>query len=90
MFTQGRYSRPDVQTAFGLLEARPPSSSNIFSGLNRSGAMGASDARIIAVVQGVIGDVVLADVIPHLLSRPVRNGVDLDQLKLRVPLHLPG
>src|SRR4029077_14654307 len=52
--------------------------------------MGASYARVIAVVQRVIRDVVLANVMPNLLGRPVRDRVDLHELELRVPLHFAG
>lgn len=74
-----------VQAAFGLAETGPASCAQIFTGLNRARAMGASNAGIIAVVQRVIGYIVLADVTPHHLGSPVGDGIDLDQLKLRIP-----
>ena len=50
--------------------------------------MGASNAGIIAIVQRVIWYVVLVDVTPDHFGSPVCNGIDLDQLKLRIPFQL--
>ena len=47
--------------------------------------MNAANAGIIAVVQRIVGDVVFADVTPHHLPSPIRDRVNLNQLKLRVP-----
>src|ERR1700724_2639225 len=52
--------------------------------------MGASDARIIAVVQRIVEDVMFVDIIPHHLLRPIRQRIDLYQLKVLIPLNFLG
>ena len=74
-----------VQAAFGFAETGPASCAQILTWLNCAGAVGAPNAGIISVVQWVVGDIVLADVTPHHLGGPVRDGIDLDQLKFRIP-----
>jgi hypothetical protein len=50
--------------------------------------MRASDAGIVAIVQGIVGNVVLADVVPDTVGGPIREGVDFHQMKGCVPLDL--
>ncbi len=75
----------DVQTAFGLGESRPTPGPRIFSRLNGARAMGAADARIILIVQFVVGHLVIVDIAPYLLRRPIDHRIDLHQTKLGIP-----
>ena len=77
-----------MQAAFSFGKSRPAARTRILSGPNRAGAMRAADAWIIPIVQLVVGHVVVVDVTPHLLGRPIHDGIDLDQSKLRIPLDL--
>src|SRR5580692_12125927 len=75
-----------VQAALGLGESRPASRARVLSGPDRACAMRAADARIVLVVQLVVGHLIVVDVTPHLLRRPIHDGIDLYQSKLRIPL----
>src|SRR5687768_4166707 len=65
----------------------PPSSGAfVFAWLNRARAGSASNARISAVMQSVIGHIVLANVRPHIVVRPVDKRIHLHELVAFVPL----
>ena len=49
--------------------------------------MGATNTWVVAVMERIIGNLVLADVIPYLLGGPIHDGVDLHQIKLSIPLN---
>jgi len=51
----------------------------VLAGADRAGAGLAADAEEAAVVQFVVGHLVVADIAPHLLGRPVRQRVELGQ-----------
>src|SRR5687768_16375371 len=77
-----------VQSA--LLSARflpPPSTgSEILSGFERTGTGRASDASIAAVVQRIVGNIVLTDVGPDIIQRPIQQRIKLRQAVARIPL----
>src|SRR3954452_24863616 len=50
--------------------------------------MGAPNARVVAVVQGIVRHVIFEDVAPHLLSRPIGERADFNQIKFLVPIDL--
>jgi hypothetical protein len=50
--------------------------------------MGASNAGIPAIMQRVVGKVVVVDITPDLRRAPVGERVDLHQMKLCVPVYL--
>ena len=52
--------------------------------------MRASDAGIMAVVQRVVREIVFADVLPDSVVSPVCQGIDLQQVKLFIPLYFAG
>src|SRR5581483_5075926 len=77
----------DMQAALDLVGAAPAAGARIFARLYGAGAVGAADARVAAVVQRVVGQLVLDDVCPDLRLAPARERVQLDHVELRVPLH---
>src|SRR5271157_1212743 len=81
---------PCMQTALGLRETHPTARSRVFADLDRLRAMRAPDAGIIAVVQRVVGKVMIADVFPNLFRSPIGQRIDLNHPKLRVPAELAG
>src|SRR3989475_6422066 len=80
----------DVQPALGLGEAGPAPGPRILAGLHRAGAVGAADARIVLVMERVVGDLVQLDVGPDVLPLPFGERVELDQFELRVPFDQLG
>src|SRR3954470_16081161 len=76
-----------MQSAFGFREACPASGAAVFPRQYGAGAMGASDAGVVLVVQRVIGHVMLEDVVPDVLLGPVSQRVHLHQLEFVVPLN---
>ena len=50
--------------------------------------MGAADARVIAIMQRVVRNVVLHDVAPDHFAGPIGQRTDFYQVELRVPVHL--
>jgi len=77
-----------MQSAFGFFQTCPASRAQILSRLDCSGAMRASDAWVTAIMEWVIGNVVLVDVVPDLLMGPVSDRVELHQAKLLIPFDL--
>src|SRR5580692_242875 len=84
-FCDDRGGLDDVESALSFGKARPTASSRIFSGTNGARAMRAADAGIVLIVQFVVRHVVIVDVTPYLLRRPVGNRIDLDQIEFRIP-----
>src|SRR5882672_3488542 len=78
-----------MQPALAGVIALPPPASRalIFTRLHRARAGRASDAWKAAVVQGVVGQPLLADVFPYLVFRPFQQGTHLVQAVLAVPFH---
>src|SRR3954468_2822447 len=79
-----------MQPALGLLFPSPASLAAVLSGRragDRTGAVGAADARIAALVQLVIGDAAPLHVVPDPLPVPVGQRADLEDLILPVPAH---
>ncbi len=79
--------RRQVQAALELVRPRQRGA-HVLAGRHRAGARLAADADVAAPVQRVDGDVVLAQVAPHLALGPVGQRVDLDQAEALVPLDL--
>src|SRR5215472_6970604 len=77
-----------MQAAFVLGESRPASAALIFSRQDGAGAILATNTGIAAIVQRVIGNVVIADVAPHLCGVPVGDRVNFDDVEFRVPADL--
>ena len=64
-------------TLFGVGVFPPPAAgADVFAGGDGAGAGGAADARVKAVVQRVVRDLVELEVGPHLLFAPVRERVE--------------
>src|SRR5881397_4339897 len=80
----------DVQPALGLGEPGPAPGPGILAGLHRAGAVGAAYARIVLVVERVVGDLVQLDVRPDVLGLPPGERVELDQPELGVPFDQLG
>ena len=72
-------ARVEVDPALALLGLLPPPAPGalVLAGLDRPGARRAADRRVAAVVEGVVGQVVLADVGPDPVARPVGERRDL-------------
>jgi len=70
-----------VQSAFPGCRVFPPpaAGADVFAQADGAGAGGAADAGVELVVQGVVGDLVLADVGPDFLFAPVGQGVEFFQ-----------
>src|SRR5712692_12077271 len=70
----------DMKTAFLGFRILPPPSSgtNVLARLNGSGAWGAAYAGKALVVEPVIRNLTFADVIPHLLLRPIDLRINLE------------
>ena len=78
-----------VKAALAVFGRLPPPAArtDILARLDGTGAGLAADAWVAPVVELVVGHVVLADVVPHLLFGPGDEGVDLQELVLLVPLY---
>src|SRR5262249_16308301 len=74
-----------VQAALGLGEIFPAAGPRILSRPDRGCAVGAADAWIITVMQCIIGNFVDPNVGPDILPSPLRERIDLDQLKFLIP-----
>ena len=74
-----------MQAALLLRNTGPAAGSRIFSWMDGSCAVSAANARVIEIMQRIVGDIVLADVCPDFIDCPVNNWVDLDDLELGVP-----
>ena len=75
-----------MQPAFLFLFLLPPPSPGALGLARCNGprARSAADRREAAVMQTVVGDVVLADEREHTLTRPVKQWVDFDQPVIRI------
>src|SRR5919197_5946822 len=69
--------RKRMEPAFGLAAAAPAPGALGLAGRGGSGAGPAADARVALVEQGMVGNGVLADVVPHVGPAPVRQREDL-------------
>src|SRR4051794_12257871 len=79
-----------MQPALCFSETRPAPSAGVLAWLNRAGAMRATDAREILVVQWIVEDVMFVDVVPDHLHGPVSQRIDFYQLIFLIPLHFAG
>jgi len=79
-----------MQPALGFCESGPPACPSIFAGVNSAGALHASDAGIILIVELIVRNVVFDQITPHLFRRPVSNRINLYQPKFFVPFNLAG
>src|SRR5918993_3303610 len=77
--------RPQVQTALFLLTPAPAPRARVLARCHSGRAGPATDARIAAIVQWVVRDVVRGDIGAHILEGPAHQRVDLDQTELAVP-----
>ena len=80
------WSMTHVQAALFILGVFPPpaSGADIFTRRDRAGARRATQAGVELVVQLVVGYIVLADVRPHVLVRPIQQRVQLLQTVVRI------
>src|SRR5215203_1793938 len=74
-----------MQPALGLVEAGPAAGAIILAGARLPGAVGAADRGVALIVERVVGDVVLREVGPNLLLRPVGERVQLPEPEALVP-----
>src|SRR5262249_46379483 len=75
-----------VQSALLRFRVLPPpaAGADVLAGLDRARAGGATQARIAAGVEGVVGHAVLPHVLPRLAPRPARERVDLHDAAVAV------
>src|SRR5688572_28534046 len=78
-----------VKSALGLGEAGPSPRARIFARCHRTRAPGAAEARIVLIVERVVGNGILADVAPDALGAPVGERIDFPEGEPPVPLELP-
>src|SRR5262249_39756974 len=79
-----------VEAALFFLASTPASRPRVLARSHGARAGPAADAGIAALMKGVVGHVVGAQVLPDLLGRPARKGVHLDQFEALVGLHHAG
>ena len=79
-----------MQSAFGFLKWLPAPGARIFTGVHGRGAVRAANTGVAAIVERVVWHVMLSDVLPDVRVGPCRQGIELHQLKLVVPLHQTG
>ena len=65
----------------------PPTGTDILSGFYGPGTWLTANAGKSPVMQKIIGNIILFDIIPHLLFGPVYQGIDLKQSVVGIPLH---
>src|SRR6266704_4982117 len=83
MDTSSCLHRERVQAAFGLAHAAPAAGPLRLAGPRGAGAGPAPDAGESLVEERMVGDLVLADVAPHIVARPPRERKHLHH---RVPV----
>src|SRR5215470_8531799 len=71
-----------MQSAFGFLPPAPAASPRVLTRSDRRRAWPAADARIAAIVQRVIGNIMLVHVGSHLGAGPGDQRIDLDKSEL--------
>src|SRR5436305_5848861 len=77
-----------IDPALGLFEPRPAAIAGRTAHTDRLGAVGATDRGVALIVERVIREVVLMDVVPDVAFGPVRERVELPELKALVPAEL--
>jgi hypothetical protein len=84
---RGAMRRRAMQSAFLVFGRLPPPApgTRVFSRLHRARAGRASYAAESAIVQRVVGNVMRADVVPHLFLAPVEKRTNLVDAELGVP-----
>src|SRR5215469_1561377 len=75
-----------MQSTFSLAEPRPTAGACILARLDRTCAMGTSNARIILIVQSIVGNAVAKSILPDHFTGPIGDGADLHQVEFRVPI----
>src|SRR5439155_6292991 len=78
-----------VQPALLVLRVLPPpaAGADVLAGLDRARAGRAADTRVALVVEAVVGHVMLLDVVPDVVVRPLDERVELQDAVPLVPLH---
>src|ERR1044071_5073997 len=78
-----------LQTALARIRVFPPpaAGARIRAGLDRSRTRCATDARVTAIVQGVVRQVARLDVGPHVLLGPIEQRADFPQAVPLIPRH---
>jgi len=79
-----------MQAALGLGRPCPASGARVFARLDGAGAMRASNAGKVLVVERIVENVMFVHVVPDHAAVPVGNGIDLHQLEFLVPLDFAG
>src|SRR5262249_40753656 len=74
-----------MQAALGLIAAPPSAGPFVLVLSDWLSAMGATDARIAAVMKRVVGEPVSDDIPPNVSPAPANEGIDLDPIPLAVP-----
>ena len=69
--------RRGMQSALGFVESGPASCSRIFPGLHTSRAMRAADAGISAIMQRIVGQIVVMNIVPDFFRGPIDERIDL-------------
>ena len=78
-----------MQPAFLMFRILPPpaAGTQVLSGFYRAGAGSAADTRISPVMQDIIRNIVLPDIIPDLIFRPIKYRIHLKELELVIPFN---
>ena len=86
---QRNHAPARLQAALTRVRVLPPpaTGARICTGLDRTRAWRATDARIAAIVQSVVRQVARLDVGPHVLLRPIEQRTDLPQAVPLIPRH---
>src|SRR5215470_13075370 len=82
-----------VQAAFFGFGIFPPpaSGTEVFSRPYRARAGRAANAGVALVMKTIVGDVVLADIVPHLVMGPIDQRIDLHEVAVfPIQFDLPG
>ena len=76
-----------MKPTFGFFKTLPSPGPWIVARLNGRGAVRASDAGVVLVMENVVGHVMRFDVGPDLIVGPGRKGIELDETERGVPFN---
>ena len=79
-----------VQPTFRLAEVFPASRARVFARSDRRRAMGAADAGIIAIVQGIVRYIMQPNIRPDIVRAPSCQRIEFKQSEFLVPFHESG
>src|SRR4051794_10369005 len=80
----------DMEAALFLAGAPPAAGPLVLPRADGGGAWPAADARIAAIVQRIVRDLVTQDEVPHVLLGPRQERIDFDEAEPHVPFDHRG